>query len=158
MRSITQRKTAMLVLIGLLCLLLLGQIIASFLPSPARGAANVTLPSGLTVTAAGPTSPRDSTLYQLIGARLVFSATRRPTIVSAAAVIAPTISLTLVGILHAPDGSFAIARMQANPNLILLERGTNIQGWVVADIERDRVTLQTGQTKQILTLQKASND
>jgi hypothetical protein len=103
-------------------------------------------------------SPRDDGLYQVIAARPLFSPTRQPEVVSQTAMPPAPANLNLVGILHAPNKIFAVARVPGTSNLITIDIGTDVQGWTVTNIGRDRITLKYGPTTQIIALQKGQND
>ena len=159
MIRLSQRHPVPLVLVCGLSAALLCQVILLFMP---------TTPPHLVFQPASPARElssnvarqvsRDPSLYQMIAAKPLFSPTRQPAVSSQLAMPPSPANLGLVGILHAPNKIFAVVHIPGNPKLIVISIGSSVQGWIVTNIGQDRITLQDGQTKQIITFQRSAND
>jgi hypothetical protein len=92
--------------------------------------------------------------YPETAARPIFSPTRRPAPVAVAAP-QPTIQrnqFVLLGVTMAGDTRIAMLRERSNGKLHRVEKGREINGMKVAEIEREAVTLAAGAENETLTL------
>jgi hypothetical protein len=92
--------------------------------------------------------------YPETAARPIFSPTRRPA-PAAVATPQPTIQrnqFTLVGVTIAGGTRIAMLRERSNGRIHRVEKGRDINGLKVAEIERESVTLAAGPEQELLTL------
>lgn len=92
-------------------------------------------------------------VYPEMAARPLFTPTRRPApaVVAQSAVVRG--QFTLLGVTVAGDTRIAMLREKASGRLHRVERGGEVNGIKVTQIERDNVTLGQGDDKEVLTLQ-----
>ena len=91
--------------------------------------------------------------YPEMVARPLFTPTRRPApeaVVQSAVVRGQFI---LLGVIVAGDTRIAMLREKASGRLHRVERGKEVNGMKVTEIEREKVTLGQGDDKEVLTLQ-----
>lgn len=92
-------------------------------------------------------------VYPEMAARPLFTPTRRPApaVVAQSAVVRD--QFILLGITVAGDTRIAMLREKASGRLHRVERGKEVNGIKVTQIERENVTLGQGDDKEVLTLQ-----
>ena len=117
---------------------------AASLPAPAEGAAAPT-------NASFAMPPLEA--YAEVTARPLFFPTRRPAPVQAATVDrVDARSLVLVGVILAESGKAALIARANLPGARRVAIGDEIEGWVLAEIDADRVVLRSGTTEAVLSL------
>ena len=92
-------------------------------------------------------------VYPETTARPLFTPTRRPAPEAVATNAAVRGQYVLLGVTVAGDTRIAMLREKTSGRLHRVERGREINGVKVAQIERDSVTLGAGDDKEVLTLQ-----
>jgi hypothetical protein len=102
-----------------------------------------------------PFDPPPSRAFAEIGARPLFSASRRPFVAASATEEAPppgeTIPIELVGTLLTARGAAALLQPQGQ-NARWLQAGETIAGWRVETIQRDQVSLRLDDENRTLEL------
>jgi len=91
--------------------------------------------------------------YAEVTARPLFFPTRRPAPIQAATVDrVDAQSLVLVGVILAESGKAALIARANLPGARRVALGEEIEGWVLAEIDADRVVLRSGTTEAVLPL------
>ena len=159
MSRLSQQQGVLIGLAGTMCASLLYQVI---FPIASIGTPQSKLRAALASLAITPSTvpqtSRDESLYQVIAGKPLFSSTRQPDVTSNAGLPPSPVNLSLVGIIHAPDTLFAVVHIAGNQNLVVLQLGSNVQGWIVSKIDLDRITFKNGQTTQTIAFQQGNND
>jgi hypothetical protein len=122
--------------------------------SPAGPAESLPPPEELTVTL--------PTLEELTATveRPMFSQSRRPfeAAIDAAPVVNSDLDVDLVGIVIWQGQRIALVRSSADPQIIRVEVGGNVAGWVAVGIEPESVRFRNGETEREVRLKYVNRD
>jgi len=141
---------------GVLLLVLIYQTVAPVSPySMSASTTGVRLPA---ITFSTDAAPPPASVFSDVDARPLFNPSRQP-VASVAAVgnAAGTdaTNLTLIGVILDGNDRLALIRSAGAAFATGVRQGASIEGWTVAEVDPDRVVLQSGVRKQELLL--ASN-
>jgi hypothetical protein len=145
--------------IGLALAMRLGPAVS--VDAPHAPAPHVTLPMMTDLPISRPAFP-DLSHFQNYRDRPPFSITRRPQISPAPEDAPPTddslppspLQADLVGVVGPPEKRMALLRRQGAEELDRVFVGDQVEGWQIISIDSNRLTLQQGDQRQILTFPK----
>lgn len=125
-----------------------------FLPPAAPVPAPPAPPMAIAVdTSALPATTTHLDIYTTIDSRPVFASSRRPSQSAAPAASGPPpVTFSLVGIINAPDQTFALVLDAGNTSAIKLWEGSVIDGWTVARINESSILVQSGKTFETIKI------